>query len=138
MLPIIKEATNFNLYRNFENDIEYIMTKLKNKAIEATKELADPYAKSIERAKLYYLLLKEAGEMYSVSWKMETKRIYNIMNSFSEEKLRNVINQYKTNGGFPLNKIDAEFDKYFNKVVTISKKLVASQSGTIKNRLSKK
>lgn len=138
MLPIIKEATNFNLYRNFENDIEDIMTKLKNKAVEATKELADPYANSTERSKLFYLLLKEAGEMYAVSWKIETQRIHNIMNSFSEEKLRSAINQYKTNGGFPLNKVDAEFDKYFNKVVTISQKLVASQSGTIKNRLGKK
>lgn len=138
MLPIIKEATNFNLYRNFENDIEDIMTKLKNKAVEATKELADPYADSAERSKLYYLLLKEAGEMYAVSWKIETQRIGNIMNSFSEDKLRNAINQYKANGGFPLNKVDAEFEKYFNKVVTISQKLVASQTGTIKNRLSNK
>lgn len=138
MLPVIKEATNFNLYRNFEEDIEDIMRKLKNKAVEATKELADPYANSSERAKLYYLLLKEAGEMYAVSWKIETQRIHTIMNSFPEDKLRNAINQYKTNGGFPLNKIDSDFDKYFNKVVTISQKLVVSQSGTIKNRLNKK
>lgn len=138
MLPIIKEATNFNLYRNFENDIEGIMTKLKNKAVDATKELADPYANSTERSKLYYLLLKEAGEMYAVSWKIETQRIHNIMESFSEDKLRNAINQYKSNGGFPLNKVDAEFDKYFDKVVSISQKLVASQTGTIKNRLAKK
>lgn len=138
MLPIIKEATNFNLYRNFENDIEGIMTKLKNKAVDATKELADPYANSTERSKLFYLLLKEAGEMYAVSWKIETQRIHNIMESFSEDKLRNAINQYKSNGGFPLNKVDAEFDKYFDKVVGISQKLVASQTGTIKNRLGKK
>lgn len=138
MLPIIKEATNFNLYRNFENDIEGIMTKLKNKAVEATKELADPYANSTERSKLYYLLLKEAGEMYAVSWKIETQRIHNIMESFSEDKLRNAINQYKSNGGFPLNKVESEFDKYFDKVVSISQKLVASQTGTIKNRLAKK
>lgn len=138
MLPILKEATNFNLYRNFENDIEGIMLKLKNKAVEATKELADPYANSDERSKLYYLLLKEAGEMYAISWKIETQRIHNIMNSFSEDKLRSSITQYKENGGFPLNKIDAEFDKYFSKVVTISQKLVASQTGSIKNRLTKK
>lgn len=138
MLPILKEATNFNLYRNFENDIEGIMLKLKSKAVEATKELADPYANSDERSKLYYLLLKEAGEMYAISWKIETQRIHNIMNSFSEEKLRSSITQYKENGGFPLNKVDIEFDKYFSKVVTISKKLVASQTGTIKTRLVKK
>lgn len=138
MLPILKEATTFNLYRNFENDIEDIMVKLKNKAVDATKELADPYANSEERSKLYFLLLKEAGEMYAISWKIETQRIHNIMNSFSEDKLRSAINQYKSNGGFPLNKVDAEFDKYFNKVVTISQKLVASQTGTIKNRLNKK
>lgn len=138
MLPILKEATTFNLYRNFEEDIEGIMTNLKSKAIEATKELADPYANSEERAKLFYLLLKEAGEIYAVSWKIETLRIENIMNSFSEDKLRNAINQYKNNGGFPLNKIDSEFEKYFNKVVTISQKLVISQPGNIKTRLAKK
>lgn len=138
MLPVLKEATTFNLYRNFENDIEDIMLKLKNKAVEATKELADPYANSEERSKLYFLLLKEAGEMYAISWKIETQRIHNIMNSFAEDKLRSAINQYKTNGGFPLNKVDAEFEKYYTKVVTISQKLVASQTGTIKNRLGKK
>lgn len=138
MLPILKEVSYFNLYRNFENDIEGIMFKIKEKAVEATKQLADPYAKSEERAKLYYLLLKEAGEMYAVSWKIETQRIHNIMNSFSEEKLKGVVDQYKAKGGFPLDKIDAEFEKYFTKVVTISQKLVSSQTGTIKNRLSKK
>ena len=137
MLPVLKEVSEFNLFRNFENDIEHVMTKLKDKAVEATKELADPYANSDERAKLYYLLLKEAGEVYAISWKIETKRIHNIMNSYSEDKLKTAIDRYKSDGGFPLNKIDSEFEKYFQKVVAISQKLVVAQSGSIKNRLKK-
>ena len=137
MLPVLKEVSEFNLFRNFENDIEHVMTKLKDKAVEATKELADPYANSDERAKLYYLLLKEAGEVYAISWKIETTRIHNIMNSYSEDKLKTAIDRYKSDGGFPLNKIDSEFEKYFQKVVAISQKLVVAQSGSIKNRLKK-
>lgn len=138
MTPILKEVSDFNLMRDFTNDILPIMSKLNEKAKEATTQLADPYATSDERVKLYYLLLKEAGNLYAVSWKIESVRIKNIMNSYDKEKLQNSIEQYKNKGGFPLNKVDAEFEKYYDKIIAVSEKLVVNQSGSIKNRLKNK
>jgi cell division protein ZapA (FtsZ GTPase activity inhibitor) len=138
MLPILSESANFDLYRNVGGDIEYIMTKLYNTASEATKKLADDYSDTTERAKMFYLLVQEAGELYAVSWKIEGHRINRIISSYPEDKLKSVIERYKTTGGFPIDKVDLEFDKYYDKMLVITEKLVMSQKGTIKNRLSNK
>lgn len=138
MLPVLNEANNFNLYRNLENDIEIIMTKLFNISKGAVEKLANDYAGEEERSKLFYLIMQEAGELYAASWRCEGNRVEKIMKSHPKEKLEGILEKYKTNGGFPLDKIDHDFEKYFNKMVIITDKLVLSQKGPIATRLKNK
>lgn len=137
MLPVLKEANTFNLYRNLENDIETIMTKLFNTATEATKKLADDYANEQDRSKLFYMIMQEAGELYAASWRCEGSRITRIMTTQPKDKLKGILEKYQANGGFPLDKVEHDFDKYFDKMVVITEKLVLAQKGTISSRLKK-
>lgn len=137
MLPIIQEANKFNLYRDFEQDIENIMTVLYNTSKIAVEKLADDYAKPQERAKLFFMIMQEAGELYASAWSCESNRVKNIMTNYPKEKLEGVLDKYKKNGGIPLDNINKDFDKYFNKMIIITEKLVISQKGSIQNRLGK-
>lgn len=138
MLPILSEANEFNLYRDIEKDIEPIMTKLFDTSAQAVTKLADDYANEKDRSKIFYMIMQEAGLLYAASWKCENQRISNIMKENSPEKMKAVLEKYQKSGGFPLTKIEHDFDKYFNKMVIITEKLVSSQKGTISKRLKMK
>ena len=139
MIPIINEAKfNFDLYRDLEKDIEPIMQKLFDTSSKAVEKLADDYADSTSRSKLFFMLMQEAGTLYAASWHSETKKIADIMKQHSPEKLEKAIEKYKNSGGFPLNRIEHDFEKYFGKMIVITEKLVQSQKGTIEKRLKNK
>lgn len=138
ILPIINEAkTNFDLYRDLEKDIEPIMTKLFSKSSYAVDRLSDNYAESSDRAKIFYMIMQEAGNLYASSWHAEGKRFLNIMESYSPEKLQKVLEKYKKSGGFPIDKVEMEFDKYFDKMIVITEKLVTSPKSGIEKKLKK-
>ncbi len=138
MMPIINEAkTNFDMYRDLESDIEPIMTKLFEKSAYAVSKLADNYAESSDRAKIFYMIMQEAGQLYASSWHAEGKRFLGIMESYSPEKLEKVLDKYKNSGGFPIDKMEMEFDKYFDKMIVITEKLVTSQKQGIEKKLKK-
>lgn len=139
IMPILTEAqTNFDLYRNLENDIEPITQKIFEVSSKAVDKLADDYADSADRAKLFYMITQEAGNLYAASWRAETKKIAEIMEKNTPEKLEKIIEKYKSTGGFPLNRIEHDFEKYFAKMMIITEKLVPSQKGTIDKRLKNK
>lgn len=138
MLPVLKEAQENSLYRNIENDIEEIMTKLFEEAKKAVVKLADDYANEKDRAKLFYMIMQEAGTLYASSWRAEANRIDKIMLTYPPEKLQSVLEKYKTSGGLPLTKVNNDFDKYFEKMMVITERLVVSQKGNIGNRLQNK
>jgi len=136
MLPILNEAeTNFDLYRNLESDIEQIMTKLFKVSSQAVEKLADDYASSSDRAKLFYVLMQEAGVLYASAWRAESIRVKEIMNAYSPEKLQKSLEKYKNSGGFPLDKIEHDFEKYFNKMIAITNKLISSQKSGLDKKL---
>lgn len=137
MLPILSEAQNNNLYRNLETDIEPIMTKLFETSKHAVVKLADDYANEKDRSKLFYMIMQEAGILYAASWKSEGIRINKIIENTPTEKLQASLEKYKSNGGLPLTKIEHDFDKYFDKMLVITEKLVLSQKGSIDKRLKK-
>ncbi len=138
MMPIINEAkTNFDLYRDLEADIEPIMTKLFEKSAYAVSKLADNYAESSDRAKIFYMIMQEAGNLYASSWHAESKRFLGIMDSYGPEKLQKALEKYKNSGGFPIDKMEMEFDKYFDKMIVITEKLVTSQKQGIERKLKK-
>lgn len=136
MLPILNEAqTNFDLYRDLESDIEPIMTKLFEQSAQAVEKLADSYANSSDRSKLFFMVMQEAGKLYASSWHAEGIRVKEIMNAYSPEKLQKALERYKSSGGLPLEKIDHDFDKYFNKMLVITEKLVSSQKSGLDKKL---
>jgi hypothetical protein len=138
IMPIVTESvTYFDLYRKVENDVEHILTKLHIAAANATKVLADDYANEKNRAQLYYLLMQEAGVLYASCWKAESKRILDIISNNSERIVQET-EKFKANGGFPLKKIDDEFQVFFNRFVVISQKLtVATSKAALINKLKK-
>ncbi len=138
MLIVNEAQTNFDLYRNLEEDIEPIMTKLFEKSAEAVNKLADNYAESSDRAKLFYVLMQEASELYACAWNSEGKRVKEIMESYSPEKIQKSLEKYKNSGGFPLDKVNHDFDKYFDRMVVISEKLVSSQKSGLDKKLKNK
>lgn len=135
MLPILNETHNHTLYRNLETDIEPIMTKLFEASKNAVNKLSDDYAEEKDKAKLFYMLIQEAGVLYSTAWKVEGIRIAKIMESHDADKLQITLDKYKSSGGLPLTKVDQYFDKYFDKMLAITEKLVISQKGNIESRL---
>ena len=136
IMPVISESkTNFNLYRDFEKDIEPIMEKLFNASAQATKQLSDPYADSKHRSELFQIIIQQAGQLYATAWRSEVKKINEIMNTYSEDKISQAIKKYKSNGGFPLNRVDNDFDEYFKKMLIITEKLIKSPKGDIQKRL---
>jgi hypothetical protein len=138
MLPIFNEAQVNSLYRNLDNDIEPIMTKLFEISKLAVIKLSDDYANEKDRSKLFYMIIQEAGQLYASAWKAEGIRVAKIMANHPPEKLQNTLDKYKKTGGLPITKIDNDFDKYFDKMLVITEKLVLSQKGNISNRLKNK
>ncbi len=139
MLPVLNEAkTNFDLYRDLEQDVEHIMTKLFEKSSVAVSKLSDDYADSSERSKLFYMVMQEAGNLYATSWNAEGKRIKQIMESYSPDKLQKSLERYKSSGGLPLDKVDHEFDKYFDKMIVITDKLINSSKSGLDKKLKNK
>ncbi len=139
MLPILNEAlTHFDLYRDLEHDIEPIMKKLFDVSSKAVEKLADNYANESDRAKLFSIVIQEAGNLYSSSWHSEGLRVKAIMNAYSPEKLQKSLERHKASGGLPLDKVEHDFDKYFDKMMVISDKLVSSQKSGIDKKLRNK
>ncbi len=139
MLPILKESIHgFDLYRNIENDIDFLMEKLFNASKQALDVLSDEYASKNDRAKLFYILMQEAGAVYANSWHQESKRVFKLMEQYPKEKLEKALEKYRNQGGLPLDKLNDDFDKYFSKLVVISDKLIKNSSGNMQSRLNVK
>lgn len=136
IMPVMNEAlNNFDFFRDINKDIEPILKTLHKAAAKATSKLADDYAQEKNRSQLYYLLMQEAGNLYASCWKSEAKRVKKIMENTSE-KVQESVQKYKTSGGFPLNKINEEFELYFNRFTVVSQKLtIATKKNNLATRL---
>lgn len=140
MLPIVGEALNeFDFYRKVENDLEGILALITKECEKGTAILASDYASEKNRAQLYYLLMQEAGVLYAACWKSESKRILNILENNPSERVIQSFEKFKNSGGFPLTKIDQDFELFFQRFVEISKKLsLAERRSNLANRIKKK
>ncbi len=127
--------STFDLHRDVEKDIEEITEKLFNLSYEKVDKLADEYASSKDRAKLFYNIIIQAADTYSIAWEMEVKRVKEIMDNTPKEKLEKLMSKYKDNDGLPIDKIEHDFNKYFNKTIAVTEKLIFSQKGTLEKRL---
>lgn len=83
------------------------------------------------------MLMQEAGELYATAWHAEGKRVNEIINSYNPEKIQKFLERYKTEG-FPIDKVHHEFDKYFDKMVVITEKLVTSQKSGLDKKMKNK
>jgi len=127
--------STFDLHRDVEKDIKEITEKLFNLSAATVDKLADEYASPKDRAKLFYSTIIQAADTYSVAWEMEVKRVNQIMDNTPKEKLEKLMARYKENGGLPIDKIEHDFNKYFNKTIAVTEKLIFSQKGTLEKRL---
>lgn len=135
IMPIFSEFQKNSLLRDFEKDVEPISEKLFLTAKDGVDKLADDFADSEARAKLFSMLIQEAGRLYAVLWHAEASRIDAIAAGYSPDKVKATIDKYKNSGGFPLSKIDSDFDKYFPRIVMTAEKLVSSSKTGAANRL---
>lgn len=128
MAPIIAEMEEATLFRNIEKDIEPIMEKLITACEKGVAKLANDYAGHENRAKLFALLMQEAGKLYASSWKNEVKRIQSVVaKNIHNEKLKAQFEEYKNNGGLPIVNIEKNFDKFFERIVVITNKLIENR-----------
>lgn len=128
MAPIIAEMEDATLYRNISEDIEPIMDKLIKACEEGVARLANDYAGADNRAKLFTLLMQEAGKLYASSWKNEVKRIQSVVSkNANNEKIKKQFEDYKNNGGMPIVNIDKNFDKFFDRIIIITNKLIENR-----------
>jgi len=130
--------STFDLYRDTEKDIEDIMDKIYVLSTDTVRRLSDEYASPKERAKLFYSIIIQAANTYSVAWEMETKRVTEIINNTPKEKIEKLLTRYKEGGGMPIEKIEHDFNKYFNKTIAVTERLIFSQRGTLERRLKSK
>ena len=128
MSPIIAEMEDATLYRNISEDIEPIMEKLIKACEEGVARLANDYAGPENRAKLFTLLMQEAGKLYASSWKNEVKRIQSVIaKNSNNERIKKQFEDYKNNGGMPIVNIDKNFDKFFDRIIIITNKLIETR-----------
>ena len=59
------------------------------------------------------------------------------MDAYPKDKLEKVLEKYKSTGGLPLTKIEHDFDKYFDKMIIITDKLINSNKSGIDKKLKK-
>ncbi len=132
--PIINEAkNNFSLFRDVINDVEVIMSQILKKSLEATDKLSDEYASTRDKANILYVVLQNAGEIYKTAWRTESKRVQDIMNNYEPAKLQKSLEKYPN--GLPIDKIQNDFDKYFDKMLAITNKLVPNKQGALEKRI---
>lgn len=139
IMPVMTEAmTHFDFLRDINKDVEPILNLIHKACAKATNKLADDYAQEKNRAQLYYLLMQEAGTLYASCWKAEANRVLKIMDNPSE-KIQQSIDKYKTSGGFPLNKVNEDFEMFFNRFVVISQKLtIATKKKNLAGKIKDK
>ena len=140
MLPIVNESmNNFDFYRKLENDLEHIVNFISKECEKGTEALASDYANEKNRAQIYFLLMQEAGVLYASCWKSESKRIISILENNPSDKVKQGFEKYKSNGGFPLSKIEQDFTIFFQRFIVISQKLsLAERRSNLAGRLKKK
>lgn len=128
-LILIKEEYNKNsLFRNFEKDSESIATLLFETAKELLPKLVIDPTNEEQKTQIFNFLIEEGSKIFCSSWKVEVKRIENIINTYSMEKVKTYIDKYKKNGGFPITQIIFDYKKYLGHLVAISLKLVPSNN----------
>ena len=118
--------------------MEEISEKLYTFSGQVVERLASDFASPEDRAKLFYVIMQEAGDLYASAWHNESDRILEIMKHTPAERVEKTKTQYKEKGGLPLNKVDHEFEKYFNKLVVITEKLISSPKSGLDKKIKSK
>lgn len=132
---IQQEYQKASLFRNFHNDSQHISQLLFNAAKKQLPKLIAPEASTQDRAKIFCFLIDEASKVFVSAWQAEVKRVTFILNSSPKEKLDKYVEKAKSDGGFPINKILLEFDKFFIHIVDLTHNLVDSKEMGLANRI---
>lgn len=138
VLPWLKEANNFDLFRNIEQDIETVTEIIYSSALKGVDMLAEENATTKDKINIFNILSTQLGELYSVSWKAESNRIKDILSTLDEEKLNKHLQKYPN--GLPIDKVNVDFERYYEKLLVVTEKLtnVSKKAGTIENRMKNK
>jgi hypothetical protein len=124
IIPVIQELERDSLYRDVMSDLEGIQKKLFLSAKNVLSNFSDKTSNSHDLAKMFYELMVGAGKIYASSWAAESKRISEIISAYDQEKIGAVVEKYKKSGGFPLVRVETNFDNYFNKMIVITNALI--------------
>lgn len=128
--PIIAKASNFDFFRKDpDKDFEEIAKLLMRVASEATLKLADKAAGEKERASLFSVLIAEAGVLYASAWQACGKQVVTNLSNLSNKELQALLAENPE--GLPLDGVQESFEKNFNRLVSMSAKLVPQKAGRI-------
>lgn len=133
-MPILSKAqTGFDFFRDMDKEIEPIMGRLMGAAARGALELCDPNASERDRASLFSILISEAGNLYASSWWVMGKKAVEDLARVSDTELSEILREYPE--GLPIDKVNAQFDKNFKRLVSVANKLVPQRAGAIPARL---
>lgn len=128
--------SNFSLKRKVTDDFEHIMSTILENSKKQLVSLSDDSFDESKKANLLKLLILEAGQLYSASWISYAKFAEGYFNNLSDNDKQKFNKKYEN--GLPISKVDEEFSDYFDKMITVSKKLIPQTKGSIEKRIKNK
>ena len=132
--PILSKASGFDFFRkDLDQDLEAILRLLMAKAQAATLALVDPAAGEKERGSLFAMLVGEGGALYASAWQACGKQAVSNLSSLNDAQLKGLLAEHPQ--GLPLDKVQELFEKNFERMVSLSARLVPQKAGKIEARV---
>lgn len=132
-----QELYKYNtISRDINNELSDYLNIVFLAAENGTKKISDSYATEDERGQVFSILIQEAAKAYINSWKNYNQYVESTLSSYEEEKKQNLLNKYKSTGGFPLTKVNENFNLFFERILQTT--LVVIQEKTNPQKKMKK
>ncbi len=125
-LILLRTQMGFDFFRNIDKDIPKIVELIVSKCLKGVDYLLGANASGKERLQLLCLLLQESGELYVTSRRVVGKKVADSLSRLSDKELQKLLKENPT--GLSLAEVDSTFDLNFNRLVSLTGKLLPTKS----------
>lgn len=124
---------SFDFLHNKDELIESVMEKILNRTYANIEKIADKNASERDKVSLFYILSEESVNIYCSVWLAESKKKVAALKECSEKELEEITEKYPN--GLPLDDINDNFEKYLNRLITLSNKLTDDKINVIRKNI---
>lgn len=135
-LVLSRMECGFDFFRNMDSEAERVGALLMRKAAEGALVLSDPHAGERERASLFSVAVEEAARLYGAAWIATGRKACDSLAAMSDEKLNALLAKHKE--GLPVTSVDESFRKNFERMISVTAKLIPPKSGGSAERLGRR